>query len=312
VLLNPDTGASRAFDGAALFSALRADPRVTGTAKLNLEAAAVVGGGSHLALFQRGNIPGGHNAVALYALADFEAFLRGQGSGDAAADGAAGVVVTRPPLRYAVVHLLLPPIAERGGGGNAYLAGVSGASTVTVPLPRRDGRASASADAGHAAAAAAAPEGGDGVDADEDGAGEEFLLLSASYEATLNEIDDGPVLGSRVALLPSSRLLALTDNGDVTDDVIDGAAPVPSVDLSDLSALILPPGRGDGGNPEPVLAKVEGIAAVACSCSRGAAGEGVVRVAALAVTDPDGEASAVLQVAVAAPAGLLRGALAAA
>ncbi|KAI8474737.1 MAG: hypothetical protein J3K34DRAFT_518036 [Monoraphidium minutum] len=268
VLIDPATGTRRELDGGALYAALRADTRVTGAAKLNLEAASSLGGGSHIALFQRGNVPGGHNAVVVFKLQDFQDHLRALGGGG----GGGAAAAAAPPPAYSVVHLLLPPIDEPGGGGRAFPAGVSGASTVSLP----------------------AAGGGAG------GADEEFLLLSASYEGTLNEIDDGPVIGSRVALLPSAALLAAAGTG--------GVGGVPAIDLGNLSALVLPAGGGP-----PVLAKIEGIAARGCSCGAGgggggAEGEETVVVDALGVTDPDGEASQLMELRFEAPAALLRAA----
>jgi hypothetical protein len=290
-LVDPATGAVAEYDAAALMAALRADARVTGSVKLNLEAAALVGG-DRLALFQRGNVPGGFNSVVLIQLADFRSYLAAL---DAAAVG--GSAAARPPP-YTVAHLRLPPITEVDGERRSFPAGVSGASTFRLPL----------------SAPASATAGVSGEAADE-----EFLLISASYEATLNEIDDGPVLGSRVALLPSRRLLAAASDAAT-------AAAVASVDLSDVSALILPPAPAaavEAGAAAvaavaaagPVLAKVEGVAPRGFSCgfaaavaARGSSGgsSGLAHVIdVLAVTDPDGEGSQMLEVEVTAPVALL-------
>jgi len=294
VLLNPATGDTREYEGASLMDALRGDARVTGAVKLNLEAAALVGGRA-LALFQRGNVPGGCNAVALFDLAAFRGYIAAL-DGCVTSDAAAAVAAPA----YRVVHLELPPITELDGERRSFPAGVSSASTLTLPLT-----------------AAAAAAGGSDEDAKSH---EEFLILAASYEATLNEIDDGPVLGSRVALLPSRRLLALASDAS-------GAAAVPSIDLTKLTALILPPsdgssgsggGGGDGSSSgAPVLTKVEGIAARGYQCGFGASASGPTCGAlpwsepahvidALAVTDPDGEGSEMLEVRVVAPVRLLR------
>jgi hypothetical protein len=223
-------------------------------------------------------VPGGHNSVAVFDLAEFRAYLAALEAA-AASPGDAVNGVTPPAPAYRVVHLALPPIAEPDGARRSFQAGVSSASTVRLPVAAGDAPGDAAGDAA-----------GDA----------EFLLLGASYEATLNEIDDGPVLGSRVALLPSAALLAAAARGS-------GAA-VPTIDLSALSALIVAPGGGSGGGA-PVVAKVEGIAARGGTCGVGAAA-GCARVEVLAVTDPDGEASQLLEIDFEVPAALLAAAAA--
>lgn len=297
ILLDPATRVVREFDGRALMDALRADKRICGAAKLNLEAAALVGDGSTLALFQRGNTPGAFNAVALIQLEHFTAYLRQLAALDSLTADPAAERPTAPS--YSVVHLQLPPIIEPTGEHRAFGAGVSGASTVTLPL------------GGGAAGGAGA------------GAGEEFLILSASYEGTMNEIDDGPVMGSRLALLPSRRLLAMGREAAAAAAAAPagaaaeggagagpsagaGAGPaaasaaIPSLDLSHVSALILAP---ESPESSPQLVKVEGVAARSVQLS--ADGAQVV-IDALCVTDPDGDESQILEVTVAAPVEALR------
>ena len=313
-LVDAATGAARSLDGGALLGALRGDARVVGSAKLNLEAAAVIGGGGSgdggggegsgegfLALFQRGNVPGGANSVVLIRLPDFRAYLEAAAAASKAASEAAAAAeaaAVRPPP-YRVVRLALPPIqaapdgGDAGGGGLvSYGAGVSAAATLRLKLPPGP------AVAGGAQAAA----GGETGQEQQQQEGEELLLVAASYEATLNEVDDGAVLGSRLALLPARRLLdvALAGGGGSAA----GHEP-PVVDLAPLSALIATGGTagGGGGGVKPLVAKVEGVGARGARVERGGGGGGggggaawEVVVDALAVTDPDGGPGALLEV----------------
>lgn len=290
ILLDPSTRVVREFDGRALMDALRADKRICGAAKLNLEAAALVGGGSTLALFQRGNTPGAHNAVALIPIEAFSTYLRQLAAQDSLTADPAAERPAAPP--YSVVHLQLPPITEPTGEHRSFGAGVSGASTVILPIGASDAAASAAAGGGGAGGAGAAAPGP---------GGEEFLLLSASYEGTLNEIDDGPVMGSRIALLPSQRLLEMARAAEAAGGA-GASAAIPSLDLTPVSALILPSAAPDAA---PELVKVEGVAARGVSLKLSGDGSQVV-IDALCVTDPDGDESQILEVTVAAPVEALR------
>jgi hypothetical protein len=265
VVVDPAKDASTEYDARLLMDALRADKRVVGEAKLNLEAATVVGG-DKLALCQRGNIAGGFNSVVLMQLADFQAFLQSSRAGAGAA---------APPAvpAYSVVHLQLPQMKDEASG-RAFNAGVSGASTVVLP----------------AATIGGAAGGG--------GGGQELILLSASYEGTDNEIDDGPILGSRIAAVPAAILLAAAASSV-------SAATVPAIDLSTASALLTGAADFGASGAAPLLVKIEGVAPRKVALD---ATSGDLAIDALAVTDPDGADSQILEVRITVPAAAMRAA----
>lgn len=112
------------------------------------------------------------------------------------------------------------------------------------------------------------------------GAAEEFVLFSASYEATRSEIDDGDTLGSIVCLLRASDI-APPPPGRLGV----GGAAAPDAVAHPAAAMV----RAADGSV--FIGKIEGIAPLSTRVTTAADGSHVVAIHALAVTDPDGDPS---------------------
>jgi hypothetical protein len=135
-LIDLKTGGISLYDAVSLMTALRADARVTGTAPLNIKAAAALLG-TRLALFNCGDAPGAVNSVVVIRRNDFIEYLHRLHCATAAADGSPGskedaaARVLAP--EYAVVHLELPLLNVPAPGGEThYGASVVGAATMTI------------------------------------------------------------------------------------------------------------------------------------------------------------------------------------
>lgn len=357
-LADPDpTGAlpSAVFSVQPLFDALRADKRVVGEAKLNLEAVTVIGP-STLALFQRGNIAGGKNAVVTIDLEAFRLFLL---------DVKENKAPLLPPP-YTVCHLQVPPSSSPSSysaeveAAKVFQGGVSGASTISLPISPEE------SSHGCAATSVAEPTSKEGALAsgieDTQGIGKgsggrtvavplseearvaslareqshdaevhhhqphhlphkasdlpssDWILLSISYEGTDNEIDDGPVLGSRLALVPARALMRHAPRAISMSlepaAAFSGSSPQPPlIDASALSALVTD--ASDSAHT-PALVKIEGVAGTKAEVkAAAAAGEAeVLTISCVAVTDPDGAESQLLEVAFILPVSAVKASLA--
>jgi hypothetical protein len=364
-LADPTTGHAATYSIKPLMDAFRADKRITGDAKLNLEAATLVGP-STFALFQRGNVAGGKNSVILMDLEALRLFLIAirDHHKEAESSGSLAPAIAAAMPCYTVVHLQVPTIngPDNTGRERTFNGGVSGASTITLPVGSEESAH------GCAAVDVASPVAKEGVLAPgvEDmgiGSGSggrtvavpieaeariastaasqshdaaahhsqphhrphqasdvttsEFILLSISYEGTDNEIDDGPVLGSRVAILPA-RALSRHSPSVVRALALEPAAALsgspnpPLIDISPLSALVLPeattPLSAAAGVRKPALVKIEGIGATKAEVRK--AGDDVVDISCSGVTDPDGEASQLLDIQFTVPVNAVKAALA--
>jgi hypothetical protein len=278
--IDPQMGTAEIYDAISLMTALRADARVTGAgAPLNIKAAAPIMGGLWLALFNCGSAPGGRNSAVVFNRFQILDYLYALEPATMAADGSLGSLedaaarVLAP--KYAVVHLELPPLTvpapDGGGGGGSggvnYNAGITGAATMSLrPKGKRAARG-------------------------------EILLLAASHAT-----DGGEVLGTRLTALSSEALLSLAMEAQ-------SGGRVPSLNLEQVGALVTMPaggpagssGSGSGGEAAPVTARIEGVAVHRATMGPSDGGEDVIDV--LAVTEPNGGASQLLQVRMRVPSG---------
>jgi hypothetical protein len=248
----------------SLFDALRADVRVVAAGcELNLEAAAV------LAL-PPGALPWGEETHALV--------LAQRGSA-----GSHNALVLLP-LARALASMATENVAGARGASDAMSAAHAAPScpyrVVHVTLPALNGVAAGLSGAAVVARGSAT-----------------LLVCSASYEDTTDAVNDGAVLGSLIACMDASAVLAAAAAG--TSDCGAARSVAPPV-LRPAAALIV---AEDSAVPAPV--KVEGVSALpgVLDEGRGQPG-GSLRL--LAVTDPDGGASQALLLDV--PAELLAGA----
>jgi len=124
-------------------------------------------------------------------------------------------------------------------------------------------------------------------------AGKESVLLSASYEATHNEIDDGDTLGSLVALVTTASLVSVAGAGAGVPLGPAGGADAAPPAVGVASAAIT---SADGS---VYAGKVEGIAPLSVSAPDA---DGRIVIKCVAVTDSDGGPSELLLVDFTVPA----------